>query len=44
MEYNIFVGYLYEDLILEVKINTKIKYRKISIETYLSISIISNLT
>lgn len=35
MEYNIFVGYLYEDLILEVKINTKIKYRKISIETFI---------
>lgn len=29
MEYNIFVGYLYEDLTLEVKTNTKIKYRKI---------------
>lgn len=29
MEYNIFVGYLYKDLTLEVKTNTKIKYRKI---------------
>lgn len=34
MEYNIFMKYLYENLTLEVKTNTKIKYRKIWIETY----------
>lgn len=34
MEYNIFMRYLYEDLILEVKTKIKIQIQKLNIEKY----------